>query len=87
MPRIQEHLQALSGGKRGLSSLRVLEDEENTTFELTWKDVVGYMSVFSFCTQNLKGQPFSLLCKDEQPPKAVHIEDPRVPITILKFGI
>jgi hypothetical protein len=86
MPRIQKQLEGLSGGKRGLASLRVLPDSENT-FELTWKDVVGYMSVFSFCTMNLEGQPFTLNCRDEQQPQAVHIENPRVLITILKFGI
>jgi hypothetical protein len=86
MPRIQQQLEGLSGGKRGLASLRVLPDLENT-FELTWKDVVSYMSVFSFCTVNLEGQPLTLKCRDEQQPQAVHIEDPRVQSTILKFGI
>jgi hypothetical protein len=86
MRRIQTHLESLAGGKRGLQTLRVLPDLEQT-FELTWKDVVGYMSVHAFCTNNLEGHVWSLECRDAQPLKAVHIQHPRLHFTILKFGI
>jgi hypothetical protein len=74
IPKIVARFEGLLGGKRGLASIRLSEDTENT-LELTWKDPVHYQSVFSFCRSNLKKNEDFLLT-------AFNIEDSREPMNI-----
>jgi hypothetical protein len=84
MPRIESKLQGLICGKRGLAALRVLPNTDDT-LELTWKDCVGYQSVYTWCVANIPhSQHFAL---ELLTGTAFHIEDPRVPINILELGI
>ncbi len=83
MPRIEDKLQGLLGGKRGLAAFRVLPNTEDT-LELTWKDNVGYQSIYSWCVAHIPSSQHFVLELLADP--AFHIEDPRVPINILEFG-
>jgi hypothetical protein len=52
LPGIQRGLKALTGGKRGLASFRVLPEAVGV-LELTWQSPAGYQSLFSWCRANM----------------------------------
>jgi hypothetical protein len=75
VPRIIKRLDALTGGQRGLASLRVVPDAEGIV-ELTWQSPAGYKSLFSWCRSNMPvGMKWSLECLGGTK-QAFNIHDP-----------
>jgi hypothetical protein len=82
LPGIQRGLKALTGGKRGLASSRVLP-EAYGVLELTWQSPSSYQSVFSWCRANMpKNVEWTLEAMEAM--EAFNIHDPgQVPFAMV----